>query len=126
MKDLWFLGDATLKEGFEEYNTLCKKLKMANIEQPYIHHHYNVHNLHQNPSGNNGSTLARINNALVNELNDINRCHLPRYIIILLDRDIIEFAEHFDDGVSDIIKVGVNWLLRSITVNIETQRKTCS
>ena len=68
--------------------------------------------------------LTRIRNALVNELNDRSHYfHLPKCLIIILDRNVIENSKVFDYGASQIFADILKWLLININLVIEERKE---
>ena len=62
--------------------------------------------------------MARVLNELIRELNKLP-FQLPRYIIIILDKDLIANADLYDYGVSRTIEDTLKWLLININLAIE-------
>ena len=56
--------------------------------------------------------IGKIQNALVAALNDFP--HLPKYIFIVPDKDIIQDIGHYDDGVKKAMFDNLNWLTKQI------------
>ena len=56
--------------------------------------------------------IAKLQNALVAAFND--HAHLPKYIFIIPDKDIIEYIELFDSGVKKAIFDNLTWLSKAI------------
>ena len=68
--------------------------------------------------------LTRVNNALIDELNnEEHNYHLPKFIIITLDKDVIESAKVFDYGVSRTPEDTLKWLLIKINPAIEERKE---
>ena len=82
---------------------------------------YNLDFLYKSQS-NGPSMMGRIINALVEQLNDKKKPHLPRYIVILLDIDLIVEAKTFDFGARDTFEQTVQWLLNNIIRSIDTRK----
>ena len=68
---------------------------------PYLHSFYNVHGFSTHPSSGNHRTIGRIINALIHALN--TRKRLPRFLVVIIDKDIIEDVGIFDFGVTNEI-----------------------
>ena len=117
---MWFLGDAALKDWFTTFASMHKQAVEKNQPQPYLFAYYNLDHLYSNQMSDNRSLLARIINALIDKLNE--HSHLPRYIVILIDKDLILNAQVFDFGVCDTFEHTTRWLLNNIVCVIE-QRK---
>ena len=56
--------------------------------------------------GNN--SLLRINNAFIEGLN--HRDHLPTYVLIILDRDLIDMINRFDYGITTELERCIKWI----------------
>ena len=116
--DVWFLGDSFLKENFTSFQAVKTRAIKENASPPYLFDYYNVYPLYQNPVSSTRPRLTRIINALLDKLNEEEK--LPRYIIIILDKDIIEEAFFYDFGVKYILKNLITWIQRNIDLCIET------
>ena len=83
---------------------------------------HNIEPLHADTWSNIRSFLARVYNQLVKALNT-ELYVLPRYILIILDKDLISNAELFDFGVSHTIEDTLKWLLVNMDQTIETRKE---
>ena len=118
LTDVWFLGDAFLKEIFGSFLATKSKAKSS---LPNLFEYYNVFPLYQNPVNSTRSRLTCIINALVEKMNEEEK--LPRYIIIILDKDITEEAFFYDFGVKFILKDLLGWIQCNIDCCIETRKE---
>ena len=84
-----------------------------------MYQQFNITALHQNSYGNTQSRLTRMNNAIVEKLNA--EAKLPKYIIFIVDTEIIEMAGIYDFGIRDLLKDCLIWLSDNIVSNIETR-----
>ena len=118
--DVWMVGDVffgkIIETLFEMRTTALRKKK----QPPYIYHMYNV--FAYVPSRNIGAkrSIACIFHALVEGLN--NRIRLPRFLLVIIDRDIIEDINLFDYGVSSAIFKEFEWLIRNINIQVKRRR----
>ena len=80
---------------------------------------YNTKALYAAKLINMNAFLARILNAFIDELNDPHKHHLPRYVLIMLDKDLIYNAKVYDFGVSRTFEDTLKWLLVNINRCIE-------
>ena len=67
--------------------------------------------------------IGRVLNSFIEALNEGRR--LPRFLIVMLDKEIIEDINVFDYGASSEIIDNVNWLVRQIDIAIQ-RRKTAT
>ena len=114
------IGDSFLKEVSPTLTAMKNQAVQLNRRQPYLHEYYNVETFTYNGNGGLRSVLARINNAIVYALNNDEK--LPRYIMLIPDKDLIEVAvkEHHDCGLKGMLGYFLDWLLKNININIET------
>ena len=90
--DVWLVGDAFLRDIYPTLQALRAKAVLDKKVKPYIYEYYNVIPRFPAKNSNIRSTTARIFNEVVSGLNE--RSRLPRYIIMVLDKEILETADH--------------------------------
>ena len=122
-KKAWLLGDEFLRIAFDEYGCLHRKAIQDRQPHPYLFANYNIKELHAPNPSNIRAFLARVFNALVRGLNHKLEPLLPRYILIMLDIDLIQHAEVFDYGVSRTFEDTLKWLLININAVVETRKE---
>ena len=89
-----------------------------------MYNNYNVAGLVSTFHSNTRSFLARVLNNLVADMNDKQyNYHLPRYVLIVLDKDLVQNIGTYDFGVSRIIEDMVKWLLININLVIEVRKE---
>ena len=121
LKLVWILGDAFLREIVPTLRTI--KIQSKKNNNPlYLTDNYNVETLHADRWSNIRSFLARLFNHLVTALNTPPYV-LPRYILIIIDRDLITNAELYDYGVSRTLEDTLKWILINIDQTIETRKE---
>ena len=105
--DAWMVGDSFFGEIIETLFEMRTAALLKNQQPPYIYDMYNV--FAYVPSRNIGAkrSIARIFNALAEGLN--NRIRLPRFLLVIIDCDIIEDINLFDYGASSAIFKEVEW-----------------
>ena len=67
--------------------------------------------------------LADVYNALVEALNNESNVHLPRYLLIILDSDLIQAANVYDFGAMEMYEDMIKWLLINISSTVELRKK---
>ena len=91
--------------------------------RPYLFKHYNVNELHVPANSNVRSFLARVINLLVCKLNDeAGSYHLPKYVLFIIDLDLIANADLYDYGISRTLEDTLKWLLININEAINTRK----
>ena len=88
---------------------------------PYLFQYYNIDGLYPPTRSDVKSVLARIFNALVEKFNE--SIYLPRYIVIIPDKDIIVNAQVFDYGAWDTFEQAIRWLVSNIDGMIEVRKE---
>ena len=119
----WFLGDDSLRRFFDAFTDMKKTARDENHQIPYLFDYYNVESFHAPQLSNNRSVMARIVNTLIKEMNSPAHQHLPRYIVILLDKDLVHEANVFDFGVSETLEDIIKWLLININRCVELRKE---
>ena len=72
------------------------------------------------PSSGSCHTIGRVVNSLITALNTHDR--LPRLVVIMLDKDLIEDVGIYDHCAEDVIAQNLDWLIRQIEVAIKRRR----
>ena len=120
LRDLWIVGDVLC----EIYNGLLAIRATARINKrspPYIFDHYNVFGFFANLTFYVRSSLARILNAVIEGIN--TKSKLPRYVIIIPDKDILESFKFCDFGIKTLLKGSIQWLHQKINRVFETRHE---
>ena len=86
----------------------------------YIAEHYNVEAIYARQLLDLDAFLARVNNALIDKLNE--EYYLPQYILIMLDKDMITASKVYDYGVTRTLEDNLIWLLININHNVELHK----
>ena len=91
------------------------------MEQTYLNEYYNIKGLYSNlMSGGLCYATSCIINALIEGLNTFG--HLPKYLIVIPDLDVIKDVKEFDYGVFKALSAIMNWLTRQIDIAIRRKR----
>ena len=109
---MWMVGDVFLVDTYDSLVNMKTTAKIKNATPPYLHEMYNVTGAFTNPLSPIQPTIARMFNALVGALNDTH--HLPKYIVVIPDMDILSTIDYYDHGVKELIEDNVRWLLKNM------------
>ena len=113
----WLLGDHFVKQLWQTAVSSKAKSVAGGHSPPYLFDFFNLTPVYKLVSSS--SLLSHIHNKLVSELNKDD--YLPRYIIIVLDKDLIE-AVHFGSfGCKVIFEKTIDWLAKNLENTIETR-----
>ena len=117
------VGDGFLKDNFGTYKSLeYPAFRNKKITQFYMSNYYNVKNFN-NLSAVGASArnaMARLINSTIEALNSSNT--LPKMLIIIIDKDLIESINLFNYGAYKVLLQVVNWLTRQIDILIRWKR----
>ena len=124
------MGDKTLDSTFQTFKDMQLRAKNKSgynndaeeIILPYAYEFYNVFAFTQLGSSGVRSILARVINALVEGLN--SRPRLPRYVVVVLDKDIIDEVNVFkpEAAVEKVFWEVTDWLACRIKVLFKRKR----
>ena len=93
--DVWFVGDEFFTKTFSEMQELRRRARAANAKPPYLYDYYNVFGFYTLRSSGNTRSIGRMLNSLIVGLNTRER--LPRLIVLVIDKDIIEDVSLYND-----------------------------
>ena len=96
------LGSEFLRLMYHTFEQLLQIAKQDNKPWLYIMCYYKVEPLHPPKLSNNRAFLSCILNALVKKMNE--HWHLPKYLLIIIDQDLIEETAVFDYGVTHTLE----------------------
>ena len=119
---MWLVGDEFLHDMMFTFHVIKAQAAQHNKALPYLYQNYNV--ISQDPPkwSNTRAFLARVFNALVKALNE-SPFILLRYILIMLDKDLISNADLYDFWVSHTIEDTIKWLLVNINQVLKTHKE---
>ena len=121
LNTVWLLGGDFLRMMFHSLEQLLTMAKQDNKPWPYLMHYYNVDPLHLPQLSNNRALLSCILNALVKKMN--TDWHLLKYLLILIDQDLIAESGVYDYGVTHTLEDTIKWFLININLVLETQKQ---
>ena len=112
-----------MRESFDSFKAIVRQSKCHEnpTAKPYLEEYYNVKGYYPTVSDLKTSATSRIYNMVVDALNDDD--HLPRFLVITLDKDVISDIKTFDYGLTKDLTIIMNWLTRKIDILV--RRKKC-
>ena len=119
--DIWLVGDSFLREAYPALQAMRAKSVLDKIPKPYIYEYYNIIVKYPGANSNIRSSIARIFNEIVTGLNE--RTRLPRYILIILDKEMLDSADHNNFGIQQILSELIEWLARNIDKTIDLRKE---
>ena len=102
--------------------TMKRTATTAGKPPPYLYERFNIFPFHQSPL--TLDTYSRLYNALVDGFN--RRHHIPKYIFMLPDKDLIDAADFFNFGVSKLLGITLNWLAKQLECLIDIRKEQLS
>ena len=106
------MGDCFLYDTFTSYKAICTRATIENKQAPFMHDYYDVSFQFTRPLSGIKYVETRIYNAIVDEMNSNQR--LPKYILIAIDKDLIESLKSFDFGAQILMEDAVSWLVEKL------------
>ena len=106
------MGDKFLKsilQSFIDAKTRATKKKEG---MPYLHNNYNVSGFIMNHVTASKNTLANIVNAFTEAMNQ--NIHLPRFVIVVPDWDILKYINHVGYGLSMMTDKSLNFIITAM------------
>ena len=88
--------------------------------KPFLYQQFHFEMFYTNPLSATKPAIARIYNSLVEALNKYP--HLPKYILVLPDKDVIKSINNWDYGTTTIIEKNLNWLIKQMAKAILSRR----
>ena len=119
---LWFLGDNFAATSFRNH---FKKVMGPGGQMQYIKKHYKYTTLtfvNSRFASSNTNMLARLQNTLVTRFNQKKNEILPRYVLVVLDDDLITFLDFKREGAATLLGNWVQWLAQQFD-GIVAERK---
>ena len=110
--DLWFVGDAFLRDTFPTMQSMKTSASMLQRQLPFVYERFNVFYFFLAKNSFIQNILVKLHNAVVEGLN--RREHLPKYIIFMPDEDFLLSLNHYVFGISWLAGTCVNWITKQI------------
>ena len=134
IKDLWFVGDLFINDIYYTLAEANQCYKKDNDTQLYLYSQFNVQGFVSNPLTKIKEAPARLVNSLIHALNEkpvqdregryVGAAQfLPRFIIIIVDWDIVKHIGHFKFGMSIMIEKVLKWIITNMECAIMTRKE---
>ena len=109
--DAWFIGDTFLQDLAQTYETIRQKAEKSrgDKDKMYLLQYYNVKTGYKRLSIGVRRASARILNSLIDLLNEEHK--LPRFLVVIVDKDLIADTDIFDGYASKMINDMIHWLV---------------
>ena len=118
--DVWFIGDKFLGDMFLALQSLRQQAKILKKLPPYLYQYYNVFRYHSARSSEMRHVIGRMINSFIVGLNTRER--LLCYVVLVMDKDIIEDINLFGKEADDQIAMNIDWLLRQMGLLIRRRQ----
>ena len=121
LNEAWIIGDSFMAKSYRLHFLLNPNLKHENS---FIHSNYEVRN-QCNSRYTSASTnlLQRLQNTFAMALNKRKNEPLPKYWIVVLDDDVISFLNYTGEGVSELYREMLTWLVDQLITLIQDKKK---
>ena len=125
MKDVWIVGDRFIKRNFHELPESSIEAKSAKKDDLYLNRYYNLIPKHPADVKNPSNILLRYGDIIGDAVNNCVR--LPRFVIIALDKDILQAIVKTYKGkfinpldMEEDMTEAINWLVHFTHRTINT------
>ena len=104
----WLLGDKSLTRIYNNFLDTKQRAERdkKNFKLPYLLEFYNVKLIQKSDDVSNNLAISRTLNAFIDALNKNQR--LSKYLVVIMDRDILDDLDVMDEKVHSIIPLIVN------------------
>ena len=119
--DIWLLGDSFMKELWPVILASKAKAMVDKKPLPYLFNHYNLIPCY--PTGMNlaRSAICRMLNEFIANINE--KDFLPRYVIIIPGKDIIESSRQAGFGCKVVFKKTLFWLMQQMETVLSLRKE---
>ena len=99
-----------------------RRTRAVNSHKPYLYDYYNVFGYYTTRSSGNRRAIGTVLNSLIVGLNTRDR--LPRLIVLVLDKDIIEDVCIYNNPslAAEVLEDNVTWLFKQIETHIRRKQ----
>ena len=95
----------------------------TNCNRPYLYEMHNYEMFYMNPMSPVKPTIVYIFNSLAKTL-DLNiYAKMPKYIIVIPDKDIVESLQLYDFGTRALIDRNIQWLIKKLAQALLNRRE---
>ena len=117
--DVWLIGDEFFSKIYDSLKEWRCRTRAAKSKQPYLYDYYNVFGYYMLRSSGNRYAIGRVLNSLIVGLNTRHR--LPRLIILILDKDVIEDVGIYHDSHAavQVMAENIGWLFQQMEILIK-------
>ena len=117
--DAWIIGDAFLNEIGNTFFSMHNAAVLNKKQPPYLFQRFNV-SAFFNIVSSSVKGLACFINPLVEALNEKQK--LPKFIIIIPDKDIISSTKVWEFGSSYVLGAAIHYIVRQIDILLERRK----
>ena len=109
------MGDEFLYDITDRLKNMKSEARRHNKEPPFLFQNFKLSLWYQCPSARSSEipAICRILNSLIDAMNANH--HLPQYILIMPDCDIIKSIDIYDYGTRQAFSEDLSWLLRKVS-----------
>ena len=119
LNNVWIIGDSFINDCGAALQDLKRAVLVAGKSVPYVYERYNVSILKRSPL--TLDAFPRILNAFIEGLN--GSFILPKYVIIVPDKDLLQEANFFNFGISCLLGTCLNWIAKQMEKLLYTRRE---
>ena len=121
LKKLWIVGDVFVNNIHHSLQELRTDMQAAHGMELYMYANYSLSTWYKSQLVSVHPSIVRIYNSLIETLNT-EPFHLPKYILVIPDVDIIESLKFYDFQARELIHQNLHWLNSNIFKSLTHHR----
>ena len=117
---LWFLGDNFMARSFRNH---YKRRDPGKDKAHYVKNNFEfMAHCGSRWSSSNENMLSRLRSSLASGINQQKSGLLPKYIVVVLDDDLITFLDFKEEGIATLLGTWIEWLVKEFTALIQERK----
>ena len=117
---IWILGDMQLNDSHGNLIALCNTRILEKKKQLHLFERFNIKTYYPSLMPATRNPFARMFNQLVKALNQKKNHLLPKIIMILPEKNMIEHIDFFGFRISSILDTTIGWLVNKVNREIDS------
>ena len=109
------MGEDFVYDNFMSFQVKKIEVEMDHTDRPFLHEYYNIHFFFERPLSPIRSFEARVINSLIDGFNE-NVKKMPKYIVIILDKDIIKtnLKRVVGFGIRFMLETSIEYIMKEV------------
>ena len=117
--DAWIIGEDFIKDTTDTFFNMKQSAKSRKVHPPYLFQQFYVVGLYP---GIDTRGIMRILNPLVETLNDKEHHRLPKYILVVPDKDLIQSMQAYNFAAAKVMGAALHYIVKQFDLLIEHRK----